>query len=274
MKIALTGATGFVGTALRHAFPDHAVIDRQDDVGAIVAKLEGVDVAINLAGAPIIKRWTDPYKEVLMNSRIHSTKRLVAALNQSSVKHFISTSAIGIYPDDTVCDERSTEIAGDFLGGLARKWEVEALACHKPTTILRFGVILGSGGGALAQMLTPFRLGVGGIIGNGKMMTSWISLDDLMKIYGFVIDRRLSGIFNAVSPNPVSNYTFTKALGSVLHRPTILPVPEFALRLMYGEAASVLTGSKEVYPRALEETGFVFDYPEIESALQHLLSQP
>ena len=270
----MTGANGFVGAALQKTFDDCVVISRGDDEAAILKKLEHVDVVINLAGAPIIKRWTDPYKKVLTDSRIETTRSLVRAINRSDVKQFISTSAIGIYPDDTVCDERSTEIAGDFLGGLARKWEVEALACHKPTTILRFGVILGSGGGALAQMLTPFRLGVGGIIGNGKMMTSWISLDDLMKIYGFVIDRRLSGIFNAVSPNPVSNYTFTKALGSVLHRPTILPVPEFALRLMYGEAASVLTGSKEVYPRALEETGFVFDYPEIESALQHLLSQP
>jgi uncharacterized protein (TIGR01777 family) len=271
MKIALTGASGFVGAALQKRYNDCVLIARSDDEAAMLKKLKDVDVVINLAGAPIIKRWSDPYKKVLTDSRIETTRNLVNAVNRSGVKQFISTSAIGIYPDNTVCDERSTEIAGDFLGGLAKKWEVEALACHKPTAILRFGVILGREGGALAQMLTPFRLGVGGIIGSGKMMTSWISIDDLMKIYGFVIERQLSGIFNAVSPNPVSNYTFTKALGGVLHRPTILPVPEFALRLMYGEAASVLTGSKEVYPRALEEAGFVFDYPDIDSALTHLL---
>ncbi|MCJ7764888.1 MAG: TIGR01777 family oxidoreductase [Thiovulaceae bacterium] len=271
MKIALTGASGFVGAALQKRFGDCVLIARSDDEAAILKKLEHVDIVINLAGAPIIRRWSDPYKKVLTGSRIETTRNLVRAVNRSNVRQFISTSAIGIYPDDVVCDERSTEIADDFLGGLAKKWEVEALACHKPTTILRFGVILGSDGGALAQMLTPFRLGVGGIIGNGKMMTSWIGIDDLMKIYGFVIEQRLSGIFNAVSPNPVSNYTFTKALGGVLHRPTILPIPEFALRLMYGEAASVLTGSKEVYPKALEESGFNFDYPDIESALKHLL---
>lgn len=271
MKIALTGASGFVGAALQKRFNDCVTVTRSDDEAAILKKLEHVDVVINLAGAPIIRRWSDPYKKVLLKSRIDTTRSLVKAINRSNVGRFISTSAIGIYPDNTVCDELTTETAADFLGMLAREWEVEALACHKPTTILRFGVILGPGGGALAQMLTPFRLGVGGIIGNGKMMTSWIDIDDLMKIYGFVIDRHLSGIFNAVSPNPVSNYTFTKALGAVLHRPTLLPIPEFVLRIMYGEAASVLTGSKEVYPRALEEAGFVFDYPDIGSSLKHLL---
>lgn len=271
MKIALTGASGFVGAALQRNFDNCVVIGRGDDEAAIAIKLENVDVVINLAGAPIIKRWSDPYKKVLMQSRIDTTRKLVKAVNQSGVKQFISTSAIGIYPDDIRCDELTTEIADDFLGALAREWEVEALACHKPTTILRFGVILGAEGGALAQMLTPFRLGVGGIIGNGKMMTSWIDIADLMKIYRFVIEQRLSGIFNAVSPNPVSNYTFTKTLGKMLHRPTLLPIPGFVLRIMYGEAASVLTGSKEVYPKALTEAGFHFDYPDIERSLRHLL---
>jgi uncharacterized protein (TIGR01777 family) len=271
MKIALTGASGFVGAALQKTFDNCVVIGRNDDENTVLQKLSDVDVVINLAGAPIIRRWSDPYKKVLTESRIKTTRNLVKAINRSGVKHFISTSAIGIYPDGMPCDELTTEIADDFLGTLAREWEVEALACHKPTTILRFGVILGKEGGALAQMLTPFRLGVGGIIGNGKMMTSWIDIDDLMGIYRFVIEQRLSGIFNAVSPNPLSNHAFTKALGAVLHRPTVLPIPEFALRIMYGEAASVLTGSKEVYPRALQEAGFLFTYPDLESSLRHLL---
>jgi hypothetical protein len=114
-------------------------------------------------------------------------------------------------------------------------------------------VILGKEGGALAQMLTPFKLGVGGIIGNGKMMTSWIDIEDLVRIYQFIIDQKLTGVFNAVSPNPVTNYVFTKTLGKVLGRPTVLPIPEFALRIMYGEASSVLTGSKEIYPAALQK---------------------
>ena len=193
-------------------------------------------------------------------------------MNKSNVSHFISTSAIGIYPDDKRCDEGCTEIANDFLGELAHKWEEEALACHKPTTILRFGVILGKEGGALAQMLTPFKWGVGGIIGNGKMMTSWIHLDDLMGIYMYIIDKKLTGIFNATSPSPVTNYTFTKALGKAVHRPTILPIPEFVLRIMYGEAASVLTGSKEVYPQKIIQERYVFKYQEIEDALENIVS--
>lgn len=271
MKIALTGASGFVGSALRRTFSTHVVIGRNDDDAAILAKLGGVDVVINLAGAPIIKRWSAPYKKLLIDSRIQTTQRLVRAVNRSDVRHFISTSAIGIYPDDYRCDESCRLYGDDFLAKLARAWEEEASQCIKPTALLRFGVILGPEGGALRQMLTPFRLGVGGTIGSGSMMTSWIDIEDLMRIYAFVIDNNLTGIFNAVSPNPVTNRTFTKALGEVLHRPTILPIPQFALRLMYGEAAGVLTGSKEVYPTALEKAGFIFEYPKIESSLAHLL---
>lgn len=271
MRIAITGASGFVGTELQAYFSDTIVIDRKDDEAAIVEKLNGVDVVINLAGAPIIKRWSDPYKEVLLKSRIETTERLVRAIEQSEVSHLISTSAIGIYPDDKACDEQCDTYAGDFLGALATQWEAEAHKSTKPTTILRFGVILGKEGGALAQMLTPFRLGVGGIIGDGKMMTSWLDISDLMRIYGFVIDNKLTGTFNAVSPNPVTNHTFTKALGRALLRPTMLPIPEFALRLMYGEAASVLTGSKAVYPKALLDAGFTFEHPDIKESLKHLI---
>lgn len=271
MKIALTGATGFVGTALRRAFGDHVVIERHDDEKTILAKLEGVDVVINLAGAPIIKRWSDPYKRELLQSRVETTRKLVSALNKSSVTQFISTSAIGIYPDNLRCDEYCEQHADDFLGRLAQDWEAEAMRCSLSTAIFRFGVVLGPDGGALKQMLTPFRLGVGGIIGNGKMMTSWIDIDDLVGIYQFVIEHRLTGVFNCTAPHPVSNYVFTKTLGSVLHRPTILPIPEFALKLMYGEAASVLTGSKEVYPSRLLAEGFDFTFPTIEASLSHLL---
>jgi len=272
MKIALTGASGFVGTALQESFGNCIIISRQDDEQIILQKLKNVDVVINLAGAPIIKRWSDPYKKVLLESRIQTTKILVNAINKSNITHFISTSAIGIYPDDKHCDESCTEVADDFLGELAHKWEKEAHQCTKPTTILRFGVILGKNGGALAQMLTPFSLGVGGIIGNGKMMTSWIHMDDLMGIYHYVIKNKLTGIFNATSPTPISNYTFTKALGKALYRPTILPIPEFVLNIMYGEAASVLTGSKEIYPHKILEAGYLFKYYEIEEALVNIVT--
>ncbi len=273
MKIALTGASGFVGSALMERFGDTVIIGRSDDEATILKKLQEVDVVINLAGAPIIKRWSDPYKKVLSESRIDTTRRLVSAVNKSAVQHFISTSAIGIYPDDARCDESCETLSNDFLGELSKAWEDEALKCQKPTAILRFGVVLGPNGGALAQMLTPFKWGVGGMIGNGKMITSWIHMDDLVGIYDFIITKKLTGAFNAVSPNPVTNYVFTKALGEALHRPTVLPIPELALRIMYGEAASVLTGSKEIFPKRLEDEGFAFRYLTIDKALEQIVNR-
>lgn len=272
MRVALTGASGFVGNHIQQTFSDCVIIERSDSEEMILKKLQNVDVVINLAGAPIIKKWSDSYKKVLISSRIDTTKKIVSAVNKSDVKHFISTSAIGAYPDNRPCDESYKEYADDFLGELTKEWEREANLCEKPTAIIRFGVILGKDGGALSQMLLPFSFGVGGIIGDGKMMMSWIDIADLMSIYKFVIENRLTGVFNAVSDEPVSNYTFTKALGSVLHRPTILPLPLFVLKMMYGEGSTVLTGSKEIYPKALLDAGFIFGYPKINLSLSHILA--
>ena len=271
MKIALTGAKGFVGSNLMRKFTDYVVIDRNDNEEEILQKLDGVDAVFNLAGAPIIKRWNEKYKKVLLSSRVTTTKKLVSAINKSNVNHFISASAIGTYPDNGAYDESFKGYSDDFLGELTQEWEEEANKCTKPTTIVRFGVILGKDGGALAQMLTPFKLGLGGIIGNGKMMTSWIDISDLVKIYEYILEVKLTGIINATAPNPVSNYTFTKALGEQLHRPTIIPLPEGILKLLFGEGASVLIGSKEVYPKRLLESGFKFDYEDIKSSLLHIL---
>lgn len=271
MKVALTGASGFVGLNLQNTFENCVIINRHDSEDDILTKLHDIDVVINLAGAPIVKKWTQKYKKILIDSRVESTKKLVSAINKSNVKHFISTSAIGAYPDDSIFDESYTEYANDFLGQLTKEWELEANKCSKPTSILRFGVILGKEGGALAKMLPPFRIGLGGIIGNGKMMTSWIDITDLMSIYTFLIDKQLTGVFNAVSPTPVTNYMFTKALGSALNRATIFPLPEFVLKLIFGEGSTVLTGSKEIYPTALINAGFEFKHKNIESSLNHLL---
>lgn len=270
MKVAITGVSGFVGSHITKLFTDYVAINRNDNEDTILTKLQGVDVVINLAGAPIIKRWSEEYKKVLISSRVDATRTLVSAINKSEVKHFISTSAVGAYPDGVACDE-SCDYGDDFLASLTKMWEDEAKKCTKPTAILRFGVILGNDGGALSQMLTPFKLGVGGIIGDGKMMTSWIDVDDLVGIYAYILEHKLTGTFNASSPHPVTNYIFTKALGKVLHRPTIVPLPEFVLKLIFGEGANVLTGSKEVYPKALQEAGYTFKYPDIDSSLGHLL---
>jgi len=272
MKVAITGISGFIGTHLKNKFSDTVAIDRKETLDEIVAKLKGVDVVINLAGAPIIKRWSDSYKETLISSRVDTTKTLVEAINQSDIKHFISTSAIGAYPDGAAYDESYDGYGDDFLASLTQMWEEEAKKCNKPTTILRFGVILGKDGGALAQMLPPFKFGVGGIIGDGKMMTSWIDIDDLMGMYEYVIENSIEGTFNATAPHPISNYEFTKALGKALHRPTVFPLPEFVLKLLFGEGSTVLTGSKEIYPKAIQDAGYKFKYPNIEDSLQHLLA--
>lgn len=271
MKVAISGASGFVGTHLKDLFQTHIVINRDDSEERIVSKLRDVDVVINLAGAPIVGRWSQSYKKLLFSSRIDVTKKLVNAINRSSVKHFISTSAIGAYPDGVSYDETYKSYASDYLGYLTQEWESEAQKCHKPTTILRFGIVLGNDGGALKQMLTPFKLGVGGIIGDGKMMMSWIDIDDLMRMYTHIIDNRKTGLYNAVAPKPVSNDTFTKTLGSVLHRPTLFPLPEFVLKMIFGEGSTVLTGSKEIYPHAIIESGFEFKYASLKSSLEHLL---
>lgn len=271
--IAITGANGFVGKHLQKTFKNTVIISRHDTEAEIVAKLKGVDVVINLAGAPIVKRWSEAYKKVLYSSRIESTKKLVSAINSSDVAYFISTSAIGIYPNDTQCDESCDTFANDFLANLCQEWEAEALRCSNPTAILRFGVVLGKEGGALAKMLLPFKLGLGGNIGDGKMMTSWIAIDDLMQMYDFLIAHKSTGIFNAVSPYPIDNATFTKALGKTLNRPTMMPLPPQILKLIYGEASYVLLDSKELYPKYLLDKGFEFKYPTINHALKHLLSK-
>ena len=273
MKVAFTGVNGFVGSHLKEKFNDYVVITRDNNEDEILQKLHGVSVVINLAGAPIIKKWNKEYKKILVSSRIETTKKLVNAINKSDVKHFISTSAIGAYPDNAAFDESFHGYGDDFLASLTQMWEDEAKRCTKPTTIIRFGVILGKDGGALSQMLTPFKIGVGGIIGDGKMMMSWIDIEDLVRLYEYVIDKSLIGVFNATSPHPITNYEFTKSLGKEFSRPTIFPLPEFVLKLIFGEGSTVLTGSKEVYPKALLDAKFQFKYPTIKDSLHHQLGK-
>lgn len=267
MRIALTGASGFVGKALQKTFSDFTVIDRDDDIPTLLEKLNNIDVVINLAGAPILKRWSENYKKILIHSRVAYTRKLVKAINLSKVPYFISTSAIGIYPNNKRCDESCTQQSEGFLAELTQAWEAEALKCIKPTAILRLGLVLGKEGGALHQMLLPFRLGIGGRIGDGTMIMSWIHIKELIGIYEFLMAHQLSGIFNATSPNPISNRIFTKQLGKYLHRPTFLSVPKFVLKLFYAQAATLLSDSKEVYPKHLEEAGYMFRYPMIDGAL-------
>jgi uncharacterized protein (TIGR01777 family) len=274
MRVAITGAGGFIGTHIRRTLQDHVIISRQDRGPAITEKIRGCSAVINLAGAPIIRRWTSGYKRVLWESRIGTTKRLVEALEGlARPVHLISASAIGIYPDQRACDETCPDRAKDFLAELCAAWESEALRYHGPASIIRIGMVLGTEGGALKMMLPIFRLGLGGPIGDGSMTVSWIDIEDLVRAVSFILERKAQGIFNMVSPHPVSNREFTRALARALGRPACLPVPPFMLKVLFGQAAQVLTASKEVYPRALSEAGFGFSYPEIGPCLEHLLKR-
>ncbi len=271
MKIALSGASGFIGSHIQKRFENCVILDRDDSEEKIVEKLRDVDVVINLAGAPVVQKWDEEYKKLLISSRIETSKKIVNAINQSAVKQFISASAIGVYPNDKPCDESCKESAKDFLAELVQKWEAEAEKCEKITTIFRFGVVLGTDGGAFGTMLPTFKLGLGGTTGNGVMMTSWVDIEDVMRAYEFVIEKELGGIFNIVSPNPITNFAYTKAIGKALFRPTFFPLPIMVAKMLFGEGAIVLTGSKEIYPKALQKRGFEFKYPDINSSLNHLL---
>lgn len=285
MRIAMSGATGFVGGHLTRGFESKGwtVIplrrdDFQSDDG-LAKKCEGADIIINLAGAPVAARWTEEYKKTLYQSRLGPTMALVRVMGRLSQRPnaFISTSAIGIYSTNVARthDEVDCEYADDFLGRLAQEWEKEALAAKNSgvrTLIFRFGVVLGRSGGALEKMLTPFKLGLGGIIGDGTQPFSWIHIDDLIEVYIRAIeDETMSGVFNLTSPEPTTNAGLTRALGKALRRPTVMKVPAFVLRLQLGEGAQVVTKGQRVIPKRLLGLGYRFRYHSIDEAIRDLV---
>jgi hypothetical protein len=245
-----------------------------------VAAIEGADAVVHLSGASIAQvRWTRARKEILRISRIGSTSLLVDSMARLRQKPrvFLSASAIGYYGD---CgDEILTEMSSpgtDFLAGLARDWEAEAMRAQWigiRTVILRFGVILSREGGALPRMLRPFKLGVGGRLGSGRQWMSWIALDDVVGIVRAAIaNEELKGRLNVVAPCPIPNAEFTRVLASILHRPAIFPAPAFVLRLMLGEMAdALLLASQRVRPERLLAAGYTFRHENMESALRAIL---
>lgn len=277
--IAITGSSGFVGQNLKKFFEDKKCevisIKREylKDDNKLLDIVSKSDVIINLAGANIINRWTESYKELLYSSRIETTKAIVKAINSSEKKPniLISTSAIGVYDNKSTYDE-SANLNNDFLANLGKDWEEEAKKAQIPVAIFRFGIVLGKNGGALDKMLLPFKLGVGGVIGSGNQAFSFIHIEDLLNAYEHVIENKLEGTFNLVSPTPTTNKGLTKALGKYLHRPTIFPVPEFMLKLIFSEGAKILTDGQSVVPQKLLDNGFNFKYKNIEQAIEDLVT--
>jgi uncharacterized protein (TIGR01777 family) len=280
-NIVITGASGFVGTNLTKMFIDEGynviAVNRRDlqNIEKLTSLLNNAKAIINLAGANIIGRWSDEYKKLLYSSRLDTTTALIKAIEKCEIKPeiLISTSAVGIYANKKTYNEENGEYADDFLGNLCKEWENKALEAKQfgvRTAIFRFGIVMGDGG-ALAKMLLPFKLGVGGTIGNGSQAFSFIHIKDLVNAYKFALNNPLEDIYNLTAPVPTTNKGLTTALGKTLHRPTIFPVPEFVLKLIFGEGAKVLTDGQSVEPKRLQESGFEFEFKTIDETIKNLV---
>lgn len=280
MNVAITGASGFLGRALSERLRASG-----RSVTAISLRTQpppesfaGCQAVVHLAGEPVAQRWTAAARERISNSRIQGTHSLVAALRKHPPAVLVSASAVGYYGSrgDEILTEDSPP-SSDFLGQVALGWEQEAHAAEQfgvRVVMPRIGVVLGRGGGALAQMLLPFRLGVGGRLGTGNQWMSWIALDDLVSLIEFAIaDAALRGPVNAVAPNPVTNAVFTRELAAALHRPAIFPVPAFALKILFGEMSQILLGGQRVIPQAALRAGFQFRFAELGEALRQVIAE-
>lgn len=281
MKIAISGAGGFIGTALTRYLEEkgHEVfpVSRtrlQLGVDQLAGFLEGMDAVINLAGYPVVSRWTEKNRRLIYDSRILTTQILAKAIQQAKQPPsvFISASAIGIYKSPGRHTEDSLEFDSGFLGDVCRDWEAEAGKARCRVVTIRTGIVLGKGGGALKSMLLPFRLGLGGPIASGSQGFSWIHLTDVLgAIYHLLRQEELKGVFNLTAPEPVSNKVFAVTLGRLLHRPSFLPTPAFVLKMIYGKGADALTQGNFVLPARLLASGYKFQYPDVEKALKAIL---
>lgn len=299
MRVLISGASGLIGTALGDSLSDSGdevvrlVRRPPKTAGEVfwdpangdldVAAVEGFDAVVNLAGAGIgDRRWSDARRDLILDSRVQSTELLAAKLAATKRKPevFISGSAIGFYGDriDPVTEVDGPSDPPDFLSEVTIAWEAatgEAERAGIRTAHIRTGIVLARTGGALGKLLLPFRLGVGGRLGSGETWWSWISIADEVRAIRHIIDTPLSGSVNLTGPNPVTNAELTKVLGRVLRRPTLLPVPRFALEYLLGKelAAALLFTSARVLPEKLQQSGFEHVHPTIESALRAVLNR-
>ena len=297
MKIVISGGTGFIGKALTTALiqkgyeiviltrdPSRAAADHGSVTHAawsdINRAVDGSTAVINLAGEPLGgRRWTEKLKKKILASRVETTSAIVKAINATQVDRrpnvFVSASAVGYYGDggDRILTEDSPA-GDDFLAGVCRLWESHAIATPKGVRLVlpRIGVVLHPDGGALQKMLLPFKMGIGGPLGEGNQYFPWIHLDDMVRILIYCVENEaLSGPVNASAPKIVTMGEFASKLGKVLSRPTLLKVPSMALRLVLGESAQVVTASQRMIPAKLSAAGFKWNFESLEDALRDLL---
>jgi uncharacterized protein (TIGR01777 family) len=286
MRVAVTGASGMIGSAvvaaLRERGDEVTELSRSSNWPAPKEQpppadaLRGRDAVVHLLGEPIDQRWTDSAKREIRDSRVLGTRNLVAALGElpegERPKVLVSQSAVGVYGRHG--DERLDESAppgDDFLAEVVVAWEAEARAAEQlglRVVLPRTGVVLSPGGGALGKMLPFFKAGVGGPVAGGDQYLPWIHLDDVVGSLLFALDTdSLAGPVNLSAPEPATNKDFSRALGRVLHRPTLLPVPGFALNVLYGEMAIIVTTGQRAVPKRLQDAGYAFRRPDLEDAL-------
>lgn len=305
MKVAITGATGLVGSRLveklkaenhqilvltrnadkakkvfpNSAFPTVEIVQyNPKESGEWQKVISGCDAVINLAGAPIAERWSPQYKQEILSSRQIVTQKIVEAIKQAVNKPqvLVSGSAIGYYgTSETATFDETSSAGNDFLAEVCQKWEAEANKVKEAgvrLVIPRIGIVLANGG-ALGKMLGPFQMFAGGPIGSGRQWFSWIHRDDLVNLIIEAIKRpEMEGVFNATAPNPVKMSQFCQTLGDVMKRPSWLPVPDFVLELLLGDGAKVVLEGQQVLPKHTQAVGFQYKYPQLKSALQEILS--
>ena len=283
MRIAIAGGSGFIGSKILEEFKGHefTLLKRPELYGnpeVLAESLKGADVVMNFAGYPVSSRWTTNNRKRIMESRVVVTRNLVTAINSLDVKpkQFISASAIGLYAPGQSHDEGSTSFDPGFLGEVVLAWEaaLEGLDASVQLLIPRIGVVMGNDGGAYPRLKTIFKWGIGGRLGSGKQAYSFIHIADVVRGIRYAMEHHITGPLNMTAPNPVSNREFTRALGKALRRPSIIPVPAFAMRIIMGKTATIVLEGAAVFPKRLQDEGYKFTFATIESTLANLVSNP
>ena len=300
MRVLITGATGLIGQeivkqchekdikvnylttskskiVLEENYKGFYWNPKKKEIDANCFK--GVEAIIHLAGATVSKRWTPSYKKVILNSRIETTQLLINNLKgeKHAIKHIVSASAIGVYPDSLTnyYDQNHDEVSTSFLGHVVEVWEQavdEFAKLNISVSKIRIGLVLSDNGGALQEMVKPIKLGMGAPFGSGKQWQSWIHIQDLANMFLYVVEHHLSGVYNGVGPNPVSNTELTKSIAHVLDRPLFLPnIPKFMMKAVLGEMHILLFESHRVSSKKIEDKGFYYKYNALEPALVDLL---
>ena len=288
MKIAISGSTGFIGKQLTEFLLlrgyEIITISRKDFSGTdnqLAKIINSADVIINLAGSSVLCRWNTRNREQILSSRIKTTRMLMDAIRINASDHrpgvFINASAIGIYKESEIHDETSKVFNDDFLAYVCKAWEAETIPLNEleiRNCIIRIGIVLGTTGGTFAKMLPLFKAGLGGKLASGKQPFSFIHINDYCRAIVHIIEKgQSSGIYNLVSPQPTTNEIFTKELACRLNRPALFVVPEIALKIVYGEAAKLITHGATVLPTRLINESFEFGFPDISSAIKELVKK-